>query len=111
GEVSLADALRGRVRPDDAVFVFARAASGPRMPLAIVKIKVADLPYKFAFDDSMAMMPDMTLSRFAEVVVGARVSRSGSATPQAGDLEGSSAKVAPGRDGVHVTIDRAVASP
>lgn len=111
GEVSLADALRGKVRPDDAVFVFARAASGPRMPLAIVKIKVADLPYKFAFDDSMAMMPDMTLSRFAEVVVGARVSRSGSATPQAGDLEGSSAKVAPGRDGVHVTIDRAVASP
>ncbi len=111
GVVNLADSLKGKVGPDDTVFVFARAASGPRMPLAIVKIKVADLPYQYAFDDSMAMMPEMTLSRFAEVVVGARVSRSGSATPQAGDLEGSSDKVAPGRSGVRVTIDRAVAGP
>ncbi len=111
GFVNLDDSLKSKVRPSDTVFVFARAASGPRMPLAIVKIKVADLPYKFAFDDSMAMMPEMKLSRFAEVVIGARVSKSGGATPLAGDLEGSSDKIKPGWTGVRVTIDRAVAGP
>jgi cytochrome c-type biogenesis protein CcmH len=111
GIVSLDDSLRSRVRPDDTVFVFARAATGPRMPLAIVKKTVADLPYKFAFDDSMAMMPEMKLSRFDDVVIGARVAKSGSAAPSAGDLEGISDSVKPGRSGVRVTIDRAVAAP
>jgi cytochrome c-type biogenesis protein CcmH len=109
GSVKLDAALRAKVRADDTVFVFARAADGPRMPLAIAKIKVADLPYQFSFDDSSAMMPDMKLSRFPEVVIGARVSKSGGATPVAGDLEGASAKVKPGRTGVVVTIDRVVA--
>lgn len=111
GVVVLADALKGRAGSEDTVFVFARAAAGPRMPLAIVKIKVADLPYNFAFDDSMAMMPEMKLSQFTEVVVGARVSKSGSATPSAGDLEGVSDKIKPGGRGVRVTIDRAVVAP
>jgi cytochrome c-type biogenesis protein CcmH len=109
GSVNLDAPLKTRVRPEDTVFVFARAAQGPRMPLAIVKIKVADLPYQFSFDDSSAMMPDMKLSRFAEVVIGARVSKSGGAKPMAGDLEGTSGKIKPGRSGVVVTIDRAVA--
>ena len=56
GIVNLDESLKGKARPDDTVFVFARAAAGPRMPLAIVKAKVADLPYKFSFDDSMAMV-------------------------------------------------------
>jgi cytochrome c-type biogenesis protein CcmH len=111
GIVNLDDSLKSRVRPEDTVFVFARAATGPRMPLAIVKIKVADLPYKFSFDDSMAMMPERKLSQFADVVIGARVSKSASATPSAGDLEGISDKIKPGRTGVRVTIDRAVAGP
>jgi cytochrome c-type biogenesis protein CcmH len=111
GFVNLDDSLKSRVRPDDTVFVFARAATGPRMPLAIVKIKAADLPYKFSFDDSMAMVPEMKLSRFTDVVIGARVSRSGSATPSAGDLEGTSDKIKPGRAGVRVSIDQAVAGP
>ncbi len=111
GIVNLDDSLKSRVRPEDTVFVFARAATGPRMPLAIVKIKVADLPYEFSFDDSMAMMPERKLSQFADVVIGARVSKSASATPSAGDLEGISDKIKPGRTGVRVTIDRAVAGP
>lgn len=111
GIVNLDDSLKSRVRPDDTVFVFARAATGPRMPLAIVKIKVADLPYQFSFDDSMAMMPEMKLSQFADVVIGARVSRSGGATPSAGDLEGISDKIKLGRTGVRVTIDRAITGP
>ena len=111
GTVHLDDSLKGKVNPDDAVFVFARAAAGPRMPLAIVKIKVADLPYKFTFDDSMSMMPEMKLSKFADVVIGARVSKSGGAKPMAGDLEGSSDTIKPGHAGVRVTIDRTVAGP
>ena len=108
GEVSLEASLQGRVQPDDTVFVFARAAEGPRMPVAIVKIRVHELPYRFSFDDSSAMMAEMKLSKFSEIVVGARVSRSGSATPSAGDLEGLSARAKPGQAGIRVTIDRVV---
>ena len=111
GTVSLDASLKGKAGPDDTVFVFARAAAGPRMPLAIVKIKVADLPYQFAFDDSMAMMPEMKLSQFGEIVVGARVSKSGGAKPLAGDLEGSSGTIKPGHSGVRVTIDKVFAGP
>ncbi len=111
GTVSLDASLKGKAGPDDTVFIFARAAAGPRMPLAIVKIKVADLPYQFTFDDSMAMMPEMKLSQFSEIVVGARVSKSGGAKPLAGDLEGSSGTIKPGRSGVRVTIDKVFAGP
>ncbi len=111
GEVSLDAALKVRTKPEDTVFVFARAAEGPRMPLAIVRVKVADLPYKFSFDDSSAMVPEMKLSRFAQIVIGARVSKSGGAAPLPGDLEGASGKIKPGQTGVRITIDRAVAAP
>ena len=108
GTVTLDAALRSRAAPEDTVFVYARAAQGPRMPLAIVKVQVKDLPYNFALDDSMAMMPEMKLSAFTEVVVGARVSKSGSAKPAAGDLEGASATVSPGANGVTVAINQVV---
>ncbi len=108
GTITLDSALRARAGPEDTVFVYARASQGPRMPLAIVKVKVKDLPYNFSLDDSMAMMPEMKLSAFNEVIVGARVSKSGSAKPTAGDLEGASAKVSPGADGVTVAINQVV---
>jgi cytochrome c-type biogenesis protein CcmH len=111
GEVSLDASLQGRVQPDDTVFVFARAAEGPRMPVASVKIRVRELPYRFSFDDSSAMMPEMKLSKFSEIVIGARVSRSGSPTPSAGDLEGLSARARPGQAGIRVKIDRVVPKP
>ena len=110
GEVSLAAAVKAGAAPDDTVFVFARATSGPRMPLAIAKIRVRDLPYRFAFDDTSAMMPDMKISAFPEIVIGARVSKSGSATPAPGDLEGASAPVKPGQSGIQVSIDRQAAA-
>lgn len=106
GTVALAPALATEASPDDAVFVFARAEQGPRMPLAVQRFKVRDLPAAFSLDDSMAMAPGMNLSKFPRVVVGARISKSGSATPQPGDLEGSTGAVEPGAKGVKLVIDR-----
>ncbi|MCA3130151.1 MAG: c-type cytochrome biogenesis protein CcmI [Betaproteobacteria bacterium] len=106
GRVELSAALAGRAAPDDTVFIFARAAEGPRMPLAIARKRVRDLPAAFTLDDSMAMAPGMNLSAFPKVVVGARISKSGNAASQSGDLEGSSAPMAPGASGVVVVIDR-----
>jgi cytochrome c-type biogenesis protein CcmH len=106
GRVQIAPALAARVAPGDTLFVFARAAQGPRMPLAILR-RTADLQgLDFSLDDSMAMAPELRLSGFARVVIGARISRSGQATPQPGDLVGQSAAVAPGARGVQVLIDR-----
>jgi cytochrome c-type biogenesis protein CcmH len=86
--VSLDDALRDKVSPDDTVFIFARAVNGPPMPLAAVRQRVADLPITLVLDDSMAMMPAMKLSQYPEVTVGAKISKSGTAGPAAGDLFG-----------------------
>lgn len=86
GRVSLAPALAARVAPDDTVFIFARAATGPRMPLAIRRHRAAELPLEFTLDDSLAMSPEMKLSSVAQVVVGVRVSKSGDAMPRPGDL-------------------------
>lgn len=108
GSVDLAPALKAKARPDDVVFIFARAAEGPRMPLAIAKVQVKDLPAKFVLDDAMAMSPNFKLSSFPEVVVGARVSKTGVATPASGDLEGLSKPVKVGTRGITVTIDSVV---
>ena len=105
GTVTLAPALLARAAPTDTVFIFARAAEGPRMPLAIVKKQVSDLPFNFKLDDSTAMSPQMKLSNFADVVVGARISKSGQATPTAGDLTGQSAPSKTGGAAVTLVID------
>lgn len=108
GTVTLDPALAGEVKPDDTVFVFARAATGPKMPLAIRRIRAGDLPYQFALDDSAAMAPGMTISAFPQVVIGARVSRTGNATAKPGDLQGFSTAVKPGTQNVEVRIDARV---
>ena len=109
GVVTLDDELALNASIDDTLFVFARAATGPRMPLAIIRKTVKDLPLKFALNDSMAMRPDMKLSNFQEIVVGARISKSGNAMPQSGDMQGSFGPVGIGdASGVEIIIDKTV---
>ena len=103
GRVELEGSLAGQVKPDDTVFIFARLP-GERMPLAMLRRKAAELPLAFRLDDNAAMSPAAKLSDAKEVVIVARVSRSGRAQPQAGDLEGSSARTRPGATGVVVKI-------
>jgi len=108
GEVKLNEALASRASPDDTVFIFARAAQGPPMPLAVVRKQVKDLPVRFTLDDSMAMAPNLKLSAFPEVVITARISKSGNAKAQSGDLQGASQAVKPGTSGVVIAIDQVV---
>jgi cytochrome c-type biogenesis protein CcmH len=98
-EVSLAPELQKTASPGDTVFIYAQALSGPKMPLAIVRKQVADLPVKVTLDDTMAMMPAMKLSNFGEVKLLARISKSGEAVTQPGDLIGTVEQVAVGSSG------------
>ena len=111
GVVRLAPELAGKVAPGDTVFIFARAAEGPRMPLAILRKRGSDLPVRFTLDDSMAMAPQMKLSAFPHVVIGARVSKSANASPQPGDLQGVSAPISVGAKSVSVVIDTELREP
>ena len=110
GTVSLAPALAANASPEDTVFVFARPAEGSRMPLAIIRKQVKDLPFRFELDDSMAMSPQSRLSAFSQVIVGARVSKSGTAVPEAGDLQGQSQPVAVGTRDLSIEIRDVLAS-
>jgi cytochrome c-type biogenesis protein CcmH len=87
-QVSLAPELQKSANPGDTVFIYAQALSGPKMPLAIVRKQVSDLPLTVSLNDTMAMMPNMKLSSFAKVKLLARISKSGNAISQPGDLIG-----------------------
>jgi cytochrome c-type biogenesis protein CcmH len=106
GTVNLSADLKGKVGPDDAVFVLARPADGSKMPIAITRAQVKDLPLKFTLDDSTSMSQQVKISTFSEVIVAARVSKSGSAMPNKGDFEGATQPVKVGSGTVAVTIDR-----
>ena len=104
GRVTLSANLKGKTQPSDAVFIYATPANGERMPLAIYKTTVANLPLSFTLDDSTAMSPERKLSGAGEVFVKVRVSKSGNAMPQSGDLLGSIGPVKVGAKGLQVEI-------
>jgi cytochrome c-type biogenesis protein CcmH len=108
GTVTLASAVASGAKPDDVVYIFARAAQGPRMPLAILRHKVSDLPLKFRLDDSNGMAGGPALSAASAVKIEARISKTGDAIPKPGDLRGESAVVAPGASGLSIVIDQVV---
>lgn len=108
GKVEIDSALGKSVSAGDTVFVFARAKSGPKMPLAIQRITAKDLPFDFELTEAMAMAPGMSIGKFPELVIGARVSKSGNATPQAGDFESETIPVKVGAKGVRLLISRVV---
>jgi cytochrome c-type biogenesis protein CcmH len=107
GTVTLDPALLSQLGADTTVFIFARAAQGSRRPLAVLRKQVKDLPFNFVLDDSMSMSPDDKLSDVDQLVVGARVSKTGNATALAGDWEGLSVAVSPGATGIKIEINSA----
>lgn len=108
GRVMLSPAVAARAGPEETVFIVARAVNGPRIPLAVLRKRVADLPLDFALDDTLAMSPELKLSSAREVVVTARVSKTGNAIPQSGDLQGANPPVKVGASGLKIVIDSVV---
>jgi cytochrome c-type biogenesis protein CcmH len=108
GRVELKADVRAKVSPDDTVFIFARPPTGSKMPLAILRKRVADLPLDFRLDDTLAMSPASRISSVPQVVVGARISKSGSAMPAPGDWQTLSAPVKLGTQGLKLEINEAV---
>ena len=109
GKVVIAPDVAGKLASGDTLFVFARAREGPRMPLAVMRVpapKVSAFPLAFELTDAMAMAPGFKLSSYAEVVIEARISKSGNAQLQAGDLSGITDVVKPGASGITVTISK-----
>lgn len=101
-QVDLAEALKSKAQPGQTVFIYAKAVSGPPMPLAAVRLTVADLPADIVLDDSQAMMPQMKISGFEQVTVGARISTSGTPTKSSGDLF---TEVSPVKLGQNITLN------
>jgi cytochrome c-type biogenesis protein CcmH len=110
GKVTITPELAKQVALTDTLFIFARSAQqgGPKMPLAVLRVQAKELPREFELTDSMAMTPDFKISSFAELVVEARISKTGNAFPQSGDFQGVSGIIKPGAKGVAIVIDRVI---
>jgi cytochrome c-type biogenesis protein CcmH len=106
GSVAVAPDITGKVSGAETVFIFARAERGPRVPLALVRVTARELPMKFALSDMHAMAPGVNLSSADAVRIEVRISRSGNATPQSGDLVGTSEVVKPGASNVSIMVNK-----
>lgn len=103
-KVTLSDAVKAQAAPDDSLFIFARAAEGPPMPLAVMRKKAGELPTEVTLDDTMSMMPGMSIASFDRLVIGARISKTGKPTPTPGDLQGLTQPVA-AKDGDSFAVE------
>ena len=108
GQVTISQELASKTSPNDTLFIYARAKTGPKMPLAILRLKASDLPATFTLTDDMAMTPTMKMSSFPEVVIEARISKSGQAVPASGDLQGFSDPVKIGNNTIAVVINKQI---
>lgn len=106
-KVSLSPSLKTKVKANETLFVYARAATGSPMPLAVKRLKASELPATVTLTNAMEMTPGHNLSSASKVILTARVSRSGQATPQAGDLEGDTKPLSvSGHTSASIVIDR-----
>ncbi len=106
-KVSLSPALQKQVQQGDSVFIYAKAMNGPRFPLAAARRGAAELPLQITLDESSAVMPNATLANFASVKIGARISHSGNAIAEKGDLIGEVDNVKVGDDRtIEIVIDK-----
>ena len=106
-EISLSPALKTKLAPGDTLFVYARAEQGPPMPLAVAKLTPTAWPMHVTLTDAMAMAPQLRLSTASHVFVGARLSKSGQAIAQSGDLEGDAGVVGvDSKTPIKITIDK-----
>ncbi|MBA0916933.1 MAG: c-type cytochrome biogenesis protein CcmI [Nitrosospira sp.] len=108
GTVTLSATLAEKVSPDDTLFIFARATDGPPMPRAISVKKVRDLPASFLLTDGMGARPDLKISNVPQLIISARITKSGKAMPESGDLQGFSQKVKPGDKNINIMIDQQI---
>ena len=106
GQVTLSARLAAQANPGDTLFVFARAEDGQRMPLAVTRATVGDLPLNFRLDDSMALPGGRKISEFKTVSIEARIAKAGKAQSSSGDLFGNVSGVKPGKQGVRLEIDQ-----
>ena len=108
-KVALDPKLQSKAAPGDTLFVYAKAASGPPMPLAIQRLQADKLPTTITLTDGMGMVPTLKLSQFPQVIVGARISKSGNAIAQSGDLQVVSKPMAVTTTApIELTIDQVV---
>lgn len=108
GRVQLDAGLAGSIDPADTVFIFARGEEGPGMPVAAMRRQARELPISFRLDDTYAVNPSVRLGSLPSIVVGARISKSGDASPHQGDLQALSAPLKLGASGVVLTINEVV---
>jgi cytochrome c-type biogenesis protein CcmH len=105
GVVELSPDLKSRVKPDDIVMVIAKAPDA-RMPVAIMRGKVSELPMRFVLNDALAMTPDALISNLNAVSVEVRVSKSGQAKPVSGDLYSAPIVVKVGANQLKLVVDQ-----
>ena len=110
-QVTVAQELAKNYQDSDTVFIYARAKTGPKMPLSLVRVPLSALPIKVELTEATSMLPNMNLRSFEQVEVLARISPSGQAISQAGDLISAAVSVDFSQDSEHeleVSIQRVV---
>lgn len=108
GIVSLSPHLKKQISPSDTVFIFAKAPDGTKPPLAAIRLLAKDLPAHFVLDDTLAMLPDRKLSLFSEVIIEARITKTGNPSAAPDDLEGSLSGIKVGSKNIELVINRKI---
>jgi len=105
GQIELASDLKSKVKQGDTVMVIARQV-GERMPVAVLKIPVAQFPMSFVLNDALAMNPNAPLSKLTEVSIEVRISKTGMAKPETGDLISAAKTIKVGAENVRLLVDQ-----